>query len=358
MKTIAIWAPLRYANYGDDMQAIAVALLLKRNGYNVKLFQLDNSLAKSYNLNSVSTVEELCKDINLCIIAGGALLTPLNIAKRWLHPTYREYEKDFRDLYQATLKYDIKFCAISIGGDGMIRNPILFYGNGRRKLFNSTSFLDGTVRLEGDVAQMKKAFGKSFTYFPDMLFHAKEFFPPQLLPPSTKYRVGFNFKKGHYIDDSLLHAIYKYAANHNDMEFHFTTTHMQKTGLKYQYVPIEESKNIYIDKYESPCQLLGILSSMDCFMTSMLHVGLTGITCGTPFLSYRGPGKTKTFLKSIGGEWAILPDNISFEQLKTLFWNQKKESLYNKFDVSVLEKMKQDSMKHFDFCLNIAEKYA
>ena len=133
---------------------------------------------------------------------------------------------------------------------------------------------------------------------------------------------------------------------------------MQKVGLNYQYVPRTESKNIFIDRYENPCQLLGVLASMDCFMTSMLHVGLTGLTTGTPFISYRGPGKTKSFLKSIGGEWAILPENISFNELKEKFWSKSREELYYKYDTDIIESMRKESLSQYEFCKMIVEKYA
>ena len=52
----------------------------------------------------------------------------------------------------------------------------------------------------------------------------------------------------------------------------------------------------------------------------MLHLGLTGLANGkTPFLSYRGPGKAKSFLRSIKGDWAILDDNITFKELRAIF---------------------------------------
>lgn len=75
---IGIWAPLRYANVGDDMQAIAFAKHIQKMGYEVKLFQLDEELSALYKLESAPTVDALCKDVNLVVIAGGALLTPFN----------------------------------------------------------------------------------------------------------------------------------------------------------------------------------------------------------------------------------------------------------------------------------------
>lgn len=355
---VSIWAPLRYVNYGDDMQAIAFALMIKEMGYDVKVFQLDKSLADVYDLRVAPTIDDLCKDVNLVVIAGGALLTPFKWYKRILNKAAREYEADFRDLYAATLKYPkVKFCAISFGGDGKMKHPETWFSKWRINFFKSTSFIDGTVRLKGDV-DMMRMFGKDMCYYPDMLFRACDYFQPKMLKSTDKYRVGFNFKKGKYLDEKLIRDIIEYAESHDDMEFHFTTTHMQKVGLNYQYVPNKTTKNIFIDRYESPCQLLGVLASMDCFMTSMLHVGLTGLTAGTPFISYRGPGKTKSFLHSIGGDWAILPENITFEQLKLQFWSKKREELYARYDMNEIERMKKDSLKQYEFCRHIVELFA
>lgn len=357
MKTVSIWAPLRYANYGDDMQAIAFAQLIKGMGYSVKVFQLEDSLAQAYSLESVQTVDELCKGVNLVIIAGGALLTPFKWYKRLLNKAAREYETDFKDLSLATRKYpSVKFCAISFGGDGKVKKPETWFSRWRIDFLKSPSFIDGTVRLEGDV-EMMKAFGKRMRYYPDMLFRACDYFPPKLLEPTEKYRVGFNFKRGRYLDRRLLDDIMDYAATYDDMEFHFTTTHMQKVGLNYQYVPERASRNIFIDRYENPCQLLGVLASMDCFMTSMLHVGLTGLTAGTPFISYRGPGKTKSFLKSIGGDWAILPEDITFEQLRSRFWSNTREELYAGYDTAAIGRMEEGSLKQYEFCKDIVERF-
>lgn len=357
MKTIAIWSSLKFANYGDDLQALAYAKLIKSMGYNVKLYQLDDKLAQMYGVETVQTMDELCKDVKLCIIAGGGLLSPFNVLRRTLNKSYREWELMFKELYDATIKYGIRFCAISMGGDGKPHSPFLCYGKWRNKFFSSPNFLNGTVRLEGDVMQMKK-FKKEFIYYPDMLFKAPEYFDADLLAPTNKCRVGFNLKKGRYLNDKFVKDILEYARTHNDIEFHFTTTHLEHVGLDYQYLPEAETENIKIDRYKSPQQLLGVLSSMDVFITSMLHLGLTGLSNGTPFLSYRGPGKAKSFLKSIGGEWAILDDDITFDRLLNKFLSQKKEELYQNYDIALLEQMKQDSGKQYSYCRKIVEQFA
>lgn len=358
-KKIGIWAPLRYANVGDDMQAIAFAIYIKKLGHEVKLFQLDEELANIYNLESSSSIDELCKDVNLVIIAGGALLTPFKWYKRILNKAAREYESDFKDLYLASKKYPkVKFCAISIGGDGKVKKPETWYSHWRIKFFRSESFLNGTVRLLGDVEQMKQAFGKDFNYHADMLFRTPEYFEYHLLPKTNKIRVCLQFKKGRYLDRKLLSDIYAYADKHDDIEFHFITTHMSKIGLTYQYVPNKQSKNIFIDTYESPKQLLGVLASCDVTITSMLHVGLIGLTVNTPFVSYRGPGKTKSFLKSIGGEWAILPEQISFSELRNQILIRKKEDLLKQYNQKIISEMVEDSKQQYEYCKNIVEKYS
>ncbi len=355
---VAIWAPLRYANVGDDMQAIAFAKHIKGLGYDVKLFQLDETLAKLYGFESASNVEELCEDVNLCVIAGGALLTPFRWYKRLLDFQAREYENDFKDLYNATLKNpNLRFCAISIGGDGKVKNPKKWYSHWRIDFFRSPAFINGTVRLEGDVEQMKQAFGKNFIYHADMLFRTPDYFQPEMLPPTQKRRICLQFKKRHLAPE-LISAIYQYAKENDDIEFHFITTHMLKIGLTYQYLPEKESKNIFIDTYETPNQLLGVLASCDVTMTSMLHVGLMGLTVGTPFVSYRGPGKTKSFLQSIGGDWAILPDNISFDSLYDKILVKDKVELFKQYDMEKIKRMKEDSNLQYAFCTRVVNEFA
>lgn len=361
MKKVAIWSSLKFTNYGDDLQALAYAEYIRSLGYEVKLFQLDKGLAKMYNVETVDTIDELCKDVKLCIIAGGGLLAPFDPVRRVLNRPYAEWEMMFKDLYRATKQYGTLFCAISMGGDGKLHNPKIYYGKWRRKFFSSPNFLNGAVRLEGDIEQMKKYFNKDFKHFPDMLFKSIDYFKPELLPPSNKIRVGLNFKTNrnwHYLDRKLIADMLDYAKTHDDIEFHFTTTHMDYVGLHYQYLPEHETETLKIDKYTSPNQLLGVLSSCDVFVTSMLHLGLTGLCNGTPFLSYRGPGKAKSFLRSIDGDWAILDDHISFAELRENYLVKKKEDLYGRFNVQAIKQMKDESAQNYEMCKQIVEKYA
>lgn len=356
-REIAIWAPLRYTNYGDDLQAIVIAKYLMTEGYNVIVYQLDKILAKEYNLKVAQNLDELFINAKICIIAGGALLTPASHLKRFLHQGAREYEADFRDLNFAAEKYDVKFIAISIGGDGLLRPPFFSYSNHRINFFKSKRLLGGTVRLEGDVEQVKK-FGKTFDYYPDFLLSTPEFLSlvNGILKETSKKKIAVNLKKGRYLPKLLIRDIFNYTETHNDIVFYFVKTHMDHTGINYEYLPFEESENIKIIKYISPTQLLSAMLDIDLLITSKLHLGITGMTIGTPYLSYKGHGKAKSFARFIGGQWAILPVDITFQGLLDNFFHHTKENIFSKYDIQKFDQLTKDSHGHFSYLKNILQE--
>lgn len=365
MKKVAVWGPNRWCNFGDDLQSVVFALHLKSIGYRPVVFQLDKGIAKENGLEVADTVDQLLDGANLCIIAGGALLTPLHPAKQWLKGDFKQYERDFGDLHRGAKKFGTKFCAISMGGDGKTRNTWFWYSHHRNRFFRSEYFLNGTVRLEGDVEQMVR-FGKHFHYMPDCLFSLNRFI--NVSPSGNKkegdpIRIGFNFRE-RQIPPLFIKEIHDYAATHSDMEFYFATTHMDKVieqyGITYEYLPDKDTHNLKFMHYETPSQLIQFVADMDVFVASKLHLGLVGLLVGTPFLSYRGMGKARTFLRSIGGDSAILDDEVAFNQLAFPdgILRKSKAELMNLFDLDVLQSMIDGSWKQFEFCSEIAKKYA
>jgi hypothetical protein len=255
----------------------------------------------------------------------------------------------------------VKICAISIGGDGEERQPKKYYSRHRISFFSSHQFLDGTVRLAGDVEQMKK-FGKNFKFIPDCLLSVNKFVKPPAtiknLPDVPISKIGFNFKKGKYLSEPFLDGLFSYAGKNKNIIFYFITTHLEKTGMDYEYIPAKETENIKIIKYTDPEELLQFMSELDVLISSKLHLGITGLTVQTPFLSYRGPGKAKSFLQSIGGENMILDDNITFDELNRAFFYNTKEQLFNLIDTQLFDVMVEKSFEQFKFAEKIIDKYA
>lgn len=351
-KLIAIWAPLKYANYGDDLQAVILSKFIIKNGYDIKIFQLEKSLANKYDLDSVDNVEDLVSHAFLCIIAGGSFLMPLNPIKRWLHPNYKEIENSYGELYVACRKYGCPLLPISIGGDGNVHKPLWEIPIKRYHLLKSDLFMNGTVRLKGDL-NMMRSLGKDFKYYPDMLLQSGNIFKISELSNGTKkLRIGLNFKRGRYLDKKFLHELLLYSQKYSDVDFFFIKSHMDVAEIDYEYIPKKCNENIHIMKYENPEQTLRELSYLHCVISSKLHIGLTAISVGTPFLSYRGQGKTKAFLRSIGGEWAILNDKMSFTDVMDLL-RKDKETLFKRYNEDLLAKMIEESFGHYSYCLNI-----
>jgi len=363
MKKVAIWGNNRYSNYGDDLQTLVFALHVRNIGLEPIVFQLEKEIAKKFNLQVANNLDELFKDVNLCIIAGGALLTPFRFLKRNIIKAAIEYEADFRDLNKAIKKYpNVKVCAISIGGDGEDREPAKYYSRHRISFFSSPQFLDGTVRLEGDIAQMKK-FGKNFKFIPDCLLSVNKFTRPlanenSIASDKPVTRIGFNFKKGKYLSKPFIDELLSYADKNKHIIFYFITTHLDKTGIDYEYTPPNETQNIKIIKYGDPEDLLHFMAQLDVLISSKLHLGITALTLQTPFLSYRGPGKAKSFLRSVGGGEMILDDEVTFEKLNTTFFQKSKKELFNMIDTKLFDSMMEKSFEQFKFAEKVIEKYA
>jgi hypothetical protein len=365
MKKVAVWGPNRWCNFGDDLQSVVFALHLRTLGYEPIVFMLDSAIAEEHQLAVANTADELLCNVKLCIIAGGGLLTPGSPPKQILLAMRRRYARDIFELHRCAKKYDVRVCAISMGGDGKTRNRWFWYDLPRNLFFASKFFIDGTVRLEGDVAQMKN-FGKKFIHIPDCLFSFRRFINVSSASSKkigTPIRVGFNFRERH-VPKSFIKAVHDYAAAHSDMEFYFATTHMDKAIEKYnttyEYLPEQDTHNIKFMHYVTPVQLLQFVADMDILVASKLHLGLLGLLVGTPFISYRGMGKARTFLKSIEGDAAILDDDISFESLVAPdgLLRRPKEELMEMFNLNSLNKMVDESWGQFEFCSRIASEYA
>lgn len=365
MKRVAVWGPNRWCNFGDDLQSVVYALHLRSIGYEPVVFMLDRRIAEEHQLEVADSPDELLKNAVFCVIAGGALLTPASPPKQLLLKMRRRYARDIYELHRAAKKYDVRVCAMSMGGDGKTRNRWFWYDLPRNLFFQSEYFIDGTVRLAGDVEQMKN-FGKHFIHIPDCLFSIRKFIEVASAsdkPEGSPIRIGFNFRERH-IPTSFIEAIHDYAEQNDDMEFYFATTHMDRAiseyNTTYEYLPPKDTHNLKFMHYETPRQLLQFVADMDVFVASKLHLGLLGLLVGTPFLSYRGMGKARTFLKSIDGHAAILDDDVKFESLvaKSGLLRKPKTELMKLYNLDLLQEMVSESWGHFEFCTKMVEKYA
>lgn len=344
---IGIWGNYCYGNFGDDLMAISIANYLKKKGHCPIVYRLDALLAKQFSIEVEGSVQSLVEKVDLLFIGGGGMLVGDSILRRYFSPVARSFENDFKELNEALAVYKKNVYPISIGGDGNGRPRI----PRQRKKFFSSYVGDGTLRLKGDLRYTQKL-GRNFTYIPDILFDTSNRFKVKRFQKSKKTDVwiGVNIISKDLKNETWHKELIDIAKKDSHIKLFFIKTHLENYSVDYEYLPRELSENIKIYQYADIEGILNFLASLDVLISSKLHVGLTAMSLGTPFFSFKGKKKTQAQLMELGAERAILPTGLQLEQFK-------KEYLDNNYRISIdkicdLEKLHylvEESKKHYHF---------
>jgi len=305
---VAVWGSYNYGNYGDDLMAIQFGLALRDAGVTPMIYRLDPRLAATYGLATTTSIDELLRDAKFGIIGGGGMLVGQSLLRFIFRRVAREIERDFRDLYQTSTKYKCPIYPLSVGGDG--RGAATPLSKWRKAFWTSPLTRTPSVRLTQDV-ELLKSLGKDAIYTPDTLLTIGDLWklnPVQQSP--GKRHIGVNLFKN--TGGPLAARLMKMVQGRDDVVLHFIRTHLKGPGYResatgYEWMPSTETKNVKRYVYEDPKQMLEMLSGLDVLVSTKLHLGLTAVSVGTPFLSYGGKGKTVTFMKSLGAASAVYP---------------------------------------------------
>jgi len=164
--------------------------------------------------------------------------------------------------------------------------------------------------------------GKEAVHYPDVLWGAPSYWGlTQRVNTANTLKIGVNLAdtKKHRTFVSLLLLLSK--LKRQNVEIHLIRSHLAQCPVDYEMLPDDanQSPNLYSYTYKDPVEMLQFLGSLDVLVSQKLHLGLSTLAMGVPFLSYNGQGKTHTLLKSIGADQAI----IKTDKLSTLklAWN-------------------------------------
>ncbi len=352
---IGIWGNYYYGNFGDDLMAIAIARHIKKCGHVPVVYRLNKQLANQYEIESVETIRELVKDSDFCVIGGGGVLVSYKWLKRIFSPVARKFETDFKALLNSLALHKVYIYPISIGGDG---KPTAKLSVWRKFFFNSKYLKEGTVRLDGDVQLLNK-FGKQFSFYPDMLFDVASHFKVKKLKPNDKViKVGLNLIAKDLVNETWHKQLIEYAKKHSNIKLFFIKSHLPGYNIDYEFGPTDVAENIEIYQYSNPTEILSFLASLNLIISSKLHIGLTSLSLGTPFFSFKGRNKTKAMLSSIEANKAILESNFSIINFIANNILETKEKNMELFNMELLQTLKMQSKKHFEFLDSILESYA
>lgn len=333
-KRVAIWGSYNHGNYGDDVMAIAFARVLKKHGFIPIVYRLNSELAASYGFLSTDSLDELIANSSFCIIGGGAWLCSGNFSEA--------VEKDCED-FEATLnKYDCPLYSISIGGDGNIDPQKL--SKARASLFSSEAFKGGTVRLPEDV-DLLKTLGKKVKYHADIVLNMADIFELKAEKKShDKIRLGLNLNQLQRRTAFLFKVCSKLFPKITLVSLQ---SHSKGHDLGFEYNDFATSNGVEVLRYHQPEEFILELGKLSQIISFKLHLGVTCLGIGVPFLSVGGGGKTVAFLKSAKLKNTIHNENLSIFEVLAIFFNLA--SKRTQLNYEELKHLKTDADLHLSY---------
>ncbi|MGB3312381.1 MAG: polysaccharide pyruvyl transferase family protein [Nodosilinea sp.] len=332
----AVWGSYNYGNYGDDIMAVQFAQALKDQGYEPWVYRLDPATASRFQIQSTDSIDQLLDQARFCLIGGGAMLES--------GPS--ENDPDFEALCRASSEHHCSVYPVSVGGDG---RGILSQLSPEKLAFWTSDFCQTpTVRLTSDIAFLQ-VLGKKAAYYPDVLWTVRDFWniPPK--PSSSGItHIGINIPNSGAAR-LLAHQLNAVAMVRRDLVFHFIRTYLPTSPVNLELMPKLDSPFIKHHVYTDPKSTLEFLSTLNLVISHKLHLGLTALALDVPFLSLGGKGKTKSFLREIGADFAILSSRKKNTELVALFASRKKLNQFGQqFDWPLIHRLQQISAGHIE----------
>jgi hypothetical protein len=332
----AIWGSYNYGNYGDDIMAIQFAKVLKVQGFEPWVYRLDQSIAARFQIQSTHSLNELFDQAKFCMIGGGAML----------EGGASENDRDFDALRVASLQYRCPVYPVSVGGNG--QGILTQLSPEKYRFWTSEYCQPPTVRLTIDIA-LTQILGKRAIYYPDVLWTVRKFWgiSPQPLTSDTLH-VGINIPNS-TAARLLAHQLNSIALVRRDIIFHFIRTYLPTSPINLELMPEINSPFIQHHVYKDPKETLEFLSTLNLVISHKLHLGLTALALNVPFLSLGGKCKTKSFLKEIGADFAILSSRKKNTDLVTLLASHRKiEKFKSQFNWLLIKQLQDISFGHID----------
>jgi polysaccharide pyruvyl transferase WcaK-like protein len=350
---IGIWGSYNYGNYGDDVMAILFANIIKKEGHTPIVYRLDDRIASNYNISTTNSLDDVVRDSAFVLIGGGGMLVSTSRLKSLLSNTDKKFENDFQCLSTVVNEHNKALVAVSIGGDGSGFDTYL--SRKREAVFVSNNFEQATVRLNEDLRVLDRYRIKG-EFYPDIVLRACDLISDEKLETksnNTKIRIGLNLtgKPGRKLAETIVKI-----SKMKNMELYFINSHLREYGLNYEYM--HDGHEDYINNYyyDNPEGLLNLIGSIDLLISSKLHLGVSALSMGVPFLSFNGKKKTKEFLMQHNLQQYYF-DVSETEKIVEILKDIPGYLNANPFPKNNIIDLKERSQNHFIFLKNMINKY-
>jgi polysaccharide pyruvyl transferase WcaK-like protein len=199
-------------------------------------------------------------------------------------------------------------------------------------------------------------FGIDARYFPDIVFRACDLYEDIDMGVSLKnkkFSIGLNLtgQAGKKLGEELLSI-----ANQLGLDLVFISSHLSDYNLHYEYTPNTLSDNISIYCYDSPSEMLRVLSGLDILISSKLHLGVSALSLGVPFISFNGKKKTRQFfLQHELSEYLI--EASQQQAVVDIVKDAPKFLLENPYPHDRIAVLKEESLKHIDYLADFIKQH-
>lgn len=290
---IFLWGAYQQGNFGDDLMAVLFAKKMEAMGHSVAVYDICDLEAKKNGLTVSRDVMAGIRDADAVVMGGGAVLKEAQLLRMIVKSAPRRIEQRYLKLRRAALKYNKPVYFASIGSDS-----IQGFGDislARQALFKSNCVKGGTVRLIRDVSLLAKRNIKA-DFHPDVLMGTASHFghaPAEW--QFDKPRILLNFHKRHtHVGHAIVDHVRKTMPN---AEILVTRSHLAESGFTYEWDGSD--RDLALLPYEDCMSFCQELRTMSLVFSSKLHVGLTAMSYGVPFISVGGRGKVRTQLEQL-----------------------------------------------------------
>lgn len=349
---VAIFGSYNYGNYGDDLMGVMFAHRLKQLGVDPIVYCLDPALAKTYGIKTTRSLDALLSDVKFCVIGGGGLLT----GKSNLSALDQEIESGYEAFALATQRYNCPVYPLSVGGDGRGKETPL--PKGRYSIFSSPTCKLTTVRNQSDIGLMKHL-GKEVVCYPDVLWSAPSYWnltKHESVPGVLKIGVNLRDTSKHRAFVSAL--VFVSQLSQQKVEIHLIRSHLAQYPVNHEMMPHSRQPHLRSYTYSDPVETLAFLASLDVLVSQKLHLGLSALAMGVPFISYGGQGKTHTMLNSIGAERAIASNTkLATLNLARRLATTNVEDIRSLYDFSIFGKLSEQSRQHMSLLESIIQQH-
>ncbi|WP_037313416.1 polysaccharide pyruvyl transferase family protein [Ruegeria halocynthiae] len=290
---IFLWGAYQQGNFGDDLMAVLFAKKLEAMGHSVEVYGISTREAQKNGLTVNRDAMDGIRKADAVVMGGGAVLKEAQLLRMIVKSAPRKIEQRYLTLRRAAIRYNKPVYFTSIGSDSIrgFRDISL----ARRYLFKSDCVKGGTVRLNRDVPLLNE---RSITaaFYPDVLMGTAKHIDQD--PADWQYdtpRILLNFHKRHtHVGHAIVDHIRKTVPN---AEILVTRSHLAESGFTYEWDG--KDRDLTLMPYEDCMDFCQKLRTMSLVLSSKLHVGLTAMSYGVPFISVGGRGKVRAQLEQL-----------------------------------------------------------